>query len=154
MAGLTKGKYKILGWAMRQETAETKLYLALCTDTDTPGADTNTLSQLEEIGAGNGYTSGGNSISMNSTDFDVWTEDDSDDDGEVQIKDTSWTASGGDIPASGDGISYLVLTDDNATVASREVYDYCDVEDSSTPRTITSGGTTTFQNSSIKLTES
>lgn len=128
MAGWTnKGKYKVLGWALRGETPPTNLYMALVTSATAPVADTNTLSQLTEIAAGNGYTSGGISLTRNSTDFDVWTEDDTNDRGLLQIKDLVWTASGGPIPASGSGARYSVLTDDNVTVGSREIYMYWDL---------------------------
>lgn len=128
MAGWTnKGKYKVLGWALRGETPPTNLYMALVTSATAPVADTNTLSQLTEIAAGNDYTSGGISLTRNSTDFDVWTEDDTNDRGLLQIKDLVWTASGGPIPASGSGARYSVLTDDNVTVGSREIYMYWDL---------------------------
>jgi hypothetical protein len=43
------------------------------------------------------------------------------------IRDIVWTASGGPIPASGNGARYAVLTDDNGTVANREVWGYWDL---------------------------
>lgn len=92
-----------------------------------PGPDTNTLGDLSEIAAGNGYTTGGFQLSRNITDFDGLTEDDSNDLGKLQIKDVAWTGTGGNIPASGDGARYAVITDDNATVANREVLGYWDL---------------------------
>lgn len=123
MTGWTnKGKAEILKWAFQNTGAPTNLYMALVTDT--PDADTNVLGDLTEIAAGNGYTAGGYQLSRNATDFDTLTEDDSGDMGTVAIKKITWTASGGNIPSSGDGALYAVITDDNATLASRKVIAY------------------------------
>jgi hypothetical protein len=152
MAGWTnKGKYKVLGWSLRQETMETNLYIALVTDATAPTADLNTLSELTEIAAGNGYTTGGYQLTPGATDFDVWTEVDASDWALVQIKDVVWTASGGPIPASGSGARYAVLTDDNATVGNREVYHYWDL---TSDRSVSSGQTLTLQDAEIRITES
>lgn len=86
-----------------------------------PGPDTNTVSDLTEIAAGNGYTSGGYQLSPGATDFDAHTESDADDWAFTQIKDVVWTATGGPIPASGAGARYAVLIDDNVVVADRQV---------------------------------
>jgi len=152
MAGMTnKGKYEILSWAFRGGTIPTNFYVALVTDATAPTADTNTLSQLTEIANGNGYTTGGYQLTPNSTDFDTLTENDTDDRGELKIKDVVWTASGGNLPGSGSGARYAVLLDDNATVGSRKVLAYWDL---SSARTISSGQTLTLQDLEIRLTES
>lgn len=152
MAGWTnKGKYKVLGWAFRGETIPTNFYLALFTSATAPTADTNAVSELTEIAAGNGYTSGGISISKNSTDFDVWTEDDTNDRGLIQLKDMVWTASGGAIPGSGNGARYAALTDDNVTVGSREIYAYFDL---SSDRSVSDTQTLTLQDVEIRINES
>lgn len=151
MAGWTnKGKYKILGWPLRQETMPTNFYVALVTSATAPVADTNTLGQLTEITAGNGYNAGGLVLAKSAVSFDVWTEDDTNDRGLIQIKDLVWTASGGPIPASGSGARYAVLTDDNATVASREVYFYWDLV---SDRQVSDGQTLTLQNCEIRINE-
>lgn len=121
-----KGLYNLLD-LIRGATLVTNFYVALVTDASAPDADTNTVSDLTEITAGNGYTSGGYQLTPNNTDFDSLTENDTDDRAELQIKDVTWTASGGAIPDSGDGASYAVLTDDNATVADREVWFFWDL---------------------------
>ena len=121
MAGWSnKGKMSILDGYFRNAGAPTNFYVALVTDT--PDCDTNLMSDLTEIVAGNGYTSGGYQLTRNATDFDTLTEDDTGNQGEIQIKDVVWTASGGTIPDSGSGALYAVLTDDHATINSREVY--------------------------------
>ncbi|GAH62373.1 unnamed protein product, partial [marine sediment metagenome] len=128
MSGMTnKGKFRILDAYFRDTDMPTNFYIALVTSANVPDPDTNVLSELTEIAAGNGYTTGGYQLARNSTDFDVLTENDTDDRGEIQIKDVVWNASGGNIPASGNGARYAVLLDDNATPADREVLDYWDL---------------------------
>lgn len=127
MTGWTnKGKFRILQ-TFAGVALPTNFFVALVTDAVAPGPDTNTLSELTEIAAGNGYTAGGISLTKNTTDFDVRTEDDALDRGFVQIKDLSWTASVGSLPGSGSGARYAVLTDDNGTLGSREVWAYWDL---------------------------
>lgn len=152
MAGWTnKGKAHVLGVTFRGVTPPTNYYVALVTSAAAPGPDTNTLSQLTEIANGNGYVTGGYQLDRNSTDFDTLTENDTDDRGELQILDIVWTASGGSIPGSGGGARYAVLTDDNATVGSREVYLYWDL---SSDRSVSTGQALTLQNCEIRINES
>lgn len=152
MAGFTnKGKAHMFDITFRGATPPTNYYVALVTSATAPTADTNTLSQLTEIAAGNGYTSGGFQLSRNSTDFDTLTENDTDDRGELQIKDLTFTASGGNLPSSGNGARYAVLTDDNATVSSREVYAYWSL---TSDRTVSDTQDLTLQNLELRLSES
>lgn len=137
-----KGKAHPYAITYRAATPPTNYYVALVTSATAPTADTNTLSDLTEIAGGNGYTTGGFQLSRNTTDFDTLTEDDTNDKGLIQIKDISWTASGGAIPASGNGARYAVLTDDNATVGSREVYAWWDL---TSDRTASNGYTITLE---------
>ncbi len=151
MAGWTnKGKYSIMDEYFRNATEPTNFYVALVTSATAPTADTNTLSQLTEIAANNGYTTGGYQLARNGTDFDVLTENDTDDRGDMQIKDIVWTASGGPIPASGNGARYAVLTDDNVTVGSRLVLAWWDL---TSDRSVSDGQTLTLQNCELRLTE-
>lgn len=145
-----KGKMSILDAYFRNSGAPTNFYVALVTDATAPTADTNTLSDLTEIAAGNGYTTGGYSLNRNSTDFDVLTEDDTNDRGVIEVKDVAWTASGGSIPGSGDGASYAVLLDDNVTVGSREVITYWDL---TSERTVSDGQTLTLAGLTLRLNE-
>ena len=152
MAGWTnKGKEAALDVWLRGTAAETNTYLALCTSATAPTADTNTLGDLTEVTAGNGYTSGGRSLTPGATDFDTLTEDDTNDRGLIQLKDIAWTASGGNLPNSSNGARYAVLTDDNVTVASREVYCYFDL---TSARTVSDGQTLTLQDCEIRINES
>jgi hypothetical protein len=125
MAGITnRGKYLLLGYAFRGTTLPTHYYVALCTSATAPTADTNTLSELTQIAATQGYTTNGIQLTPNGTDFDTYTEDDAGDKAVLKIKDLVWTASGGNMPASGNGARWAVLTDDNATPANRQVLAY------------------------------
>lgn len=94
-----------------------------------PGPDINTVSDWTagEIASGNGYTSGGIQLTKNSTDFPGLSENDSTDLAYVGIKTLSWTASGGNLPSSGSGAAFLLLTDDNGTLGSREVWAWFDL---------------------------
>jgi len=152
MAGFTnRGKWKLLDWVFRNTTEVTNFYVALVTSAVAPTADTNTMADLTQIATGNGYTDGGYQLTPNATDFDSITEDDTNDLGKIQVKDVVWTASGGTIPASGNGARYAVLTDDNATVANRLVLAYWDLV---SDRSVSSGQTLTLQDCELRLTES
>lgn len=151
MAGWTnKGKYKILGWTLRSETEPTNFYMALVTSATAPTQDIDTLGELTQIAVGNGYADGGYQLAKNSTDWDVWTEDDTNDRGLIQIKDIVWTASGGPIPLSGNGARYAVLTDDNGTIGSREVYAYFSLV---SDRSVSDTQTLTLQDCELRINE-
>lgn len=139
---------RMLRMLFRGYTIPTNYYVALVTDATAPTPETDTLSDLTEIAAGNGYTTGGYQLDPNSTDFDTVSFSDVDDYAWVQIKDIAWTASGGAIPSSGDGARYAVLTDDNATVADREVYNYWDL---ASARSVSSGQVLTLQDLQINF---
>ena len=62
MALTNRGKYNFLAWLFRGVTPPTNFYVALVTSATAPTADTNTFSELTEIAAGNGYTTGGYSL--------------------------------------------------------------------------------------------
>ena len=151
MAGWTnKGKFSALDAYMRNAGAPANFNIALFTSATTPTADTNLVSGLTQIATGNGYADGGQAVNRNATDFDVLTEDDTNDRGLVQIKDIVWTATGGPIPASGGGARWAALTDANVTVASREVYFYWDLV---SDRSVSDGQTLTLQDCEIRINE-
>lgn len=148
-SGVTnKGKFRLAEQALANGAEPTVLYLALITSAVAPTVDTNTFSQLTEIAAGNGYTAGGISLTRNATNFPT-TEDDTNDRMECDIPDQVWTASGGTLPASGNGARYAILTDDNVTQSSREVYAWFDLV---SDRSISSGQTLTLQNLILRFT--
>jgi len=113
MLWTNKGKFLLLDWVFGGEPLPDNFYVALVTADNVPTVDTNTLSELTEIADGNGYTEGGYELTPGDTDFDVFTEDDTNDRALVQLKDLVWTATGGTIPDSGNGARYAVLTDDS-----------------------------------------
>jgi hypothetical protein len=114
----TRGYALLFGWAFRDVAPPTNCYVALLTAAVAPTAATKIMTGLTEITAGNGYTQGGYSLTTNTTDFATLTEDDTNNLTKVILKTVSWTASGGNIPPSGDPAKYVVLTDDIATAAS------------------------------------
>ena len=150
MGWTNKGKFRILNSFFRAQDTPSSTYIALVTAAVTPTVDINTLSQLTEITAGNGYVSGGKAITRDTTDWDVITENDTNDRAELQAADVTWTATGGSIPASGDGARYAVLTDNNGTVGSREVLAWWDLQ---SPMSVSNGQTLTLQNCELRLTE-
>lgn len=151
MAGFTnRGKQHIFDQLFRNAAEVTNYYVALITSAVAPTVDTNTFSELTEIAAGNGYTAGGLALARNSTDFDSLVENDANDRAELQIKDLVWTAAGGNLPASGNGARYAILTDDNATQGSRIVIAFWSL---TSDRTVSDGQTLTLQNCELRLTE-
>ncbi len=151
MAGWTnKGKMSILESYFRAVAAPTNYYIALLTSATAPTADTNTMADHTQIATGNGYVDGGYSLTPGATDFDVLNEDDTNDRGDIQVKDVVWTAAAGPIPSAGNGARYAVLTDDNATVSLREIYAYWDLV---SDRAVSDGQTLTLQDLELRLTE-
>lgn len=135
----------------RGVAAPTNYKLMLITNAATPTRDTQTFSGLTEIAAGNGYGSGGLTWNPNTTDFDQLVEDVSTNHrAELHLKDAVWTASGGPIPASGTGAYGMVLTDDNATINSREVYAYWPATNA--PLAVSDGQTLTFPDATLTIT--
>ena len=144
-------KFKAMEWIFRGVSLPTNFYVALVTSAVAPTCDINTLGELTEIAAGNGYTTGGYQLTPGTTDFDVVNEDDVNDLAKIQLKDVVWTASEGNIPASGDGARYAILTDDHETVGSRLVLGYWDL---ASDRTVSDGQNLTLQDCELRLTES
>ena len=127
-----RGKLRVLQMAL-QDRVSTGYFVALVTDTVAPNADTNLFSELEEIAAGNGYSSGGQAVARSLVGFPVENEDDAIDKSSVTMRDVFFAASGGDLPSSGDGISFVILTDNNPTISSREVLAFAEFD---SPKTL------------------
>jgi hypothetical protein len=152
MAGFTnRGKYYgLVGLFNRSVSLPTSLYAALCTSTVTPTAAINTLGQLEEIAAGNGYTAGGVLLTPNNTNFPI-VEDDGNGKATITVANIVFTAtSGGPIPGSGLGAYYLVVTDDNATVSLRNVYFWVELPDVGSGLYVTATQSITISNQKIE----
>ena len=144
-----RGKYLILQGVFRNMGLPASFYMALADQTTTPTVDHNAFSEHTEVPAGNGYTSGGIALARNATDWDVLTEDDTNDRALVQAKDLVWTASGGNLPASGTGARWLDCLDDNVTIGSRQIFGSFDLASN---RTVSDGQTLTIQNAEFRLT--
>lgn len=145
MGWTNRGVYMLLGYLFRLSTRPANLNLVLNAAASSPTVDTNVQSELTEVANGNGYTTSGVSVALNSTDVDTWTEDDTNNYAFVQLKDYSWTATGGSIP----NIRYPTLVDDNGAPGSRQVIIFWDL---GSTITLTVGQTLTIQNAEARLT--
>lgn len=76
-----------------------------------------------ELPNGNGYTTGGIALSRNSTDFSTYTEDTGSNQGIIGVRTCTWTASGGNLPASGTGAAYAILYDTNVAKNVVAIFD-------------------------------
>ena len=141
-----RGKKLLLDYAFEAATVPSTYYLALCTSATTPTKATNVFSDLTEVATGNGYTTGGASLTA-ATDFTV-TEVDSTVGAKVVIANTVYTASGGNLPASGDGARWAVLLD--ATSSGANVLAYFDLV---SDRTVSDTQTLTIQAAEIDANE-
>jgi len=152
MAGFTnKAKAEMLLAFVRGAALPSSFYFVLVTSATAPNADTNILSDLTEIAAGNGYTSGGIQLAKNATSFPGSTpEDDTNNKGTLGIKSVPITASGGNIPASGNPARYAVITGPGSTIGSRKVYFWFDLGSN---QTIADGTIKTFGGGKIELKE-
>lgn len=141
-----KGKFRVLGWVFNAVSFPSNFFGALVQASPAPSPGTDTMGgppPLAEVPSGNGYTSGGQSLARNNTDFPGITEDDTNNRAFIRIKDLTWTASGGNLgPAA-----YLVLTDNNTTISSREVFVYFDFN---TSVTVSPGQSLTLQNTEMR----
>jgi hypothetical protein len=152
VAGWTnRGKFNVLGVTFRGSTIPGSGFAVfLATAAVTPNPDFDLKTSLTEIATGNGYSAGGINVARNATDWDVLTESDASDVAFIQIKDLAWTASGGPIPASGSPARYAGLTDQHATLSSRELWAWWDLGgDQSVPN----GFTLKLIDCELRLTE-
>ncbi|MEK9767380.1 MAG: hypothetical protein VW683_00550 [Betaproteobacteria bacterium] len=150
MSITNRGKFAVLNSYFRATGTPTNFFVALVTGSTAPTVDTNTLGELTQIETGNGYSDGGNSVARTSGGWDVINEDDTNNSGSIQASDVTFTASGGDMPSVGSGARYAVLTNDNGTVANREVYAYWDL---TADRKVSDGQSLVLQDLEIRLTE-
>lgn len=142
MGWTNRGIFRMKNAFLRGQNTPATFYLALVTETVVPTVDTNTLSDLAQIVVGNGYNNGGLAVARNAVDWESITEDDALNLVTAIIKDLTLTASGGSIPASGLGARYAVLTDDNATIASRDALFFWEL--AAVPVTVSNGQTVTL----------
>lgn len=138
-----KGAFRRDDTYWRGASAPTTFYLALVTNAVAPTVDTNTLSELTEVGTGTGYTSGGIAVARSAAGFDVLTEDDTNDRSILQMVDKAFTGAGGNISNA----YYAVLTDDNGTVGDREVLMFWALPGA--PVSVSDGQTMTIQDAAL-----
>lgn len=152
MPGFTdRGMSMMFDFFFRGAAAPTNFYVALCTSAQTPSATTNVLgtagSDLTQITTGNGYSTGGFILNRDTTDFPTPVKDLAADQVQFRIKDVTWTAGvSGNLPLSGNGARWAVLTDDNPTVGSRQVIFWWDLI---ADRTVSTGQPLSLQNLKI-----
>jgi hypothetical protein len=149
MAGFTnRGKAKLFQYAFQGTASPGTCYVGLYLSGTAPTADTNVKSDLAEIATGNGYTAGGYALPAGTASWDTITENDGSDLALIQAKDVAWTATGGNIPASGSGARYAALAD--GTISASNVLAFWDL---ASDRTVSTGQTLTIQNCELDLTE-
>lgn len=154
MPGWTnRGKFNMLSVTLRNTSISGgafAVFLALAADP--PTADDNIKTDVSEIATSpaNGYTAGGINVPRSAAGWDVFTEDDTTDRAFHQIVDLVWTAAGGPIPSSGAGARYACLTDQNATVGSREIWAFWDL---ASDRTISDTQSLTLQNCELRIND-
>lgn len=78
----------------------------LATTATTPTVDTNTFSQLTETSNGNGYTTGGQAVTLAAA-----SEDDTNDWATIAVSSFGWTASGGTI-----AYQYVCIVDNSGNL--------------------------------------
>lgn len=127
MSMTNRGAWLIHEWVFRGVALPTNFYVALIENIDPPSFTEPTMSGLSEIPTGNGYTAGGFSLAKNTTDFKSNISDAGLNKANLLLKDVSWTATGGPIPASGTGARFAVLTTDEVTIANRQVVAWWDL---------------------------
>jgi hypothetical protein len=149
MPWTNRGAYLMLGVFFRGATAPSTFYAPLYTSAIAPDQDRNTNADMTQIATGNGYSDGGASVARSAAGFDVYTEDDTNNRALVQCADIVYTASGGNLPSSGNGARYIGLTDDNATVANRQIIGLLDLV---SDRTVSSGQSLTIQDAEFRIT--
>jgi len=145
-----RGKLRAMQ-AFLQNRAITGFNIAFITDTNVPTEDTKVFSELEEIATGNGYSTGGIPVARNAVNFAGTFEDDVNDLAAVGMALVSIVATGGTIPSSGDGISYLVFLDNDPVIADREVYGFAQF--SGTEKIVPDTGILSVNNLIFTLTE-
>ena len=126
LAITNRGKLRILQGFFRESFLQTGFTIVLVTADNIPTVDTNLMSELTEIVAGNGYISGGVAISRDVIGFPTELENDAGDLSTITMKDVIFTASGGTLPLSGNGVKFAILADNNATLANREVFAFAE----------------------------
>lgn len=136
--GLTTNRFKknILNVFFLDATEPTSFTVRLVSDT--PDEDTNNISELTEI-TGSNYSAV--TLSRNSTDFDVITEDDANDAGYIELADVVFTG-------AFSGATHCVLCDNSGDVLA-----YWPLQTGGAAVTVSANQTYTLQNGTIKAVD-
>lgn len=147
-SGITDyGLRAMLRACFRQE-ASTGFFVALVTDAVVPDASIENFAALAQIDVGNGYADGGYLIDADATGFPSLAVVSGRQ--VIEIKPINITASGGNIPASGDPAAYAVLLTNEATPSDRKVVAYWAL---SSPLVVTDGNTTGLDDLALRLAQ-
>lgn len=136
-----RGKHNMLKHAFYAVSAPTNYYVYLVTSSATPTVDMNTWSELSTYNASN-YSAA--ELTPGDTSFGVGSQDGGSDDASVTIDNFA-------IQSSGDNLvcRWGVLTDDNVTEGSRQIYAILDL---TSERTVGSGQNLNINSTTLKLT--
>jgi hypothetical protein len=140
-----RGRYLLLKYAFDAESVPSTYQMKLVTDASVTKA-INTFSELSECPNGSGYTTSG--IGFAAANVTV-TEEDSTVSAKAEIADNlaQWTATG-TFPASGTGVTFLVITDGTGT---DNVLGFVDLGGA---QTMTSGGILTVNDLEFQVNAS
>lgn len=127
----------------------TSFHMALVTSATSPTEDTAFLGDVQEIADGNGYTAGGQAFSPGFLGFPGLSEGQlPDTNSVVTLRDFSWVADNGPLPSIGDGARYMLMVDNNPSIANREVWAWWDLQD---VRSVSAGRTLLVNEISLEL---
>ena len=141
-----RGCRLFLGWGInRQDSLPAQFFVYLATSATALNPDTEALSDISEIVRTNGYAP--QAVNANTTDFFGLAQDDLNDYATVTMRDVTWNASGGPIPATG-SVRYAVFTTNEPNEADRQVIGYWDFV---TGRSVANGEAFTIETMRLRL---
>ena len=135
------GINRMLDNTFRSATGPTACSVRLLVNLTNADVNAEDFADLSEVSAGNGYATGGETVTLDSSGFDVLADDSGNNRQYLQLADVQWTASGSGIAAAG---AALVLTD-GGTDKVWAVFDFGGTV------TATAGGTFTLQNCELRV---
>lgn len=135
------GINRMLDITFRSATGPTACSVRLLSNLTGADVDAENFADLNEVSAGNGYATGGETVTLDSSGFDVLQDDSGNNRQYLQLADVQWTASGGSIAAAG---AALVMTD-GGTAKVWAIFDFGGTV------TATDNGTFTLQNCELRV---
>ena len=117
-----RGAKLLLDYGLGATTAPSTYYAILLTNNSAPTVDSNTIADCEEIVAGNGYTSGGNSYTKAQIFPDAAVQNNTSNYSTLKIEEVHFNAAGGTVPVPPNAaIRWIAITTNEATVADRQI---------------------------------